>query len=237
MAPAPASRAAASLRVEPLGDEALLVVLGEGIDGAVNDRVHHFAGLLQGSALPGLRDLVPAYATLAVHYDPAAWADFGQTPYAALAAALERIWRTAGGAAPLPGRVVEIPVCYGGQYGPDLGEMALHRGMAEADLIARHAADAYRVFMLGFAPGFAYLGGLAPGLAAPRRATPRARVPAGSVAIAGLQTGIYALETPGGWQIIGRTPLRLFDPSLDPPCLLRPGDRVQFRPIPESAFP
>jgi KipI family sensor histidine kinase inhibitor len=224
------------LQVEPLGDQALLVVLGEGIDRAVNDRVHQLAALLRQEAPPGLLDLVPAYATLAVHYDPAAWADHPRGPHAALRAEIERLWRESGAALQLAVRQVEIPVCYGGDYGPDLGEMAFHQGLAEAEMAARHAADSYRVFMLGFTPGFAYLGGLAPGLAAPRWSTPRPRVPAGSVAIAGLQTGIYPQETPGGWQIIGRTPCRLFDPEREEPCLLRPGDQVRFTAITEAAF-
>jgi KipI family sensor histidine kinase inhibitor len=222
--------------VEPLGDRALLVVLGEGIDGAVNDRVHHLAALLRERNLPGLHDLVPAYATLAVHYDPAAWAAHPRGPHAGLRAELEKLWHAHGDTVRTQGRVVELPVCYGGEHGPDLGEMAFHCGLTEPALVSRHAGDAYRVFMLGFAPGFAYLGGLAPGLAAPRRPTPRPRVPAGSVAIAGLQTGIYALDTPGGWQIIGRTPRRLFDPALDEPCLLRPGDQVRFVAISAAEF-
>jgi inhibitor of KinA len=131
---------------------------------------------------------------------------------------------------------VELPVCYGGEFGPDLGEVAGHCGLSEPEVIARHSGAEYRVYMLGFAPGFAYLGGLDPAIAAPRRQTPRLKVPAGSVGIAGLQTGIYPLETPGGWQIIGRSPQRLFRPGQEEPCLLKPGDRLRFVPIDLAAY-
>jgi inhibitor of KinA len=202
--------------MEPLGDRALLAVLGE-------------------AGLPGVIDLVPAYATLAVNYDPGAWAG-ASPPYPALAGALARLWADRVAAAVPAPRLVELPVCYGGEFGPDLAETASHCGLSEADLIARHAGAEYRVYMLGFAPGFPYLGGLDPAIAAPRRATPRLKVPAGSVGIAGMQTGIYPLETPGGWQIIGRTPRRLFLPAQEEPCLLRPGDRLRFVPIGPEAY-
>jgi len=221
---------ASTLRVEPLGDQALLVLLGDRIDPGVNDQVHQLAALLRAGALPGVSDLVPAYATLAVHYDPATWSA------ASLGAELDRIWQGAATAAPPAPRQVEIPVCYGLEFGPDLAEVAVHCGLSEAEIVARHAGAEYRVYMLGFAPGFAYLGGLDPAIAAPRRQTPRLKVPAGSVGIAGMQTGIYPLETPGGWQIIGRSPQRLFRPGLEEPCLLKPGDRLRFVPISLEAY-
>ena len=224
-----------ALRVEPLGDQALLVVLGDRIDPGVNDLVHQLAALIRASGLPGVSDLVPAYATLAVHYDPVAWAAQGQ-PYQALCDELARLWRSAGAAALPAPRQVELPVCYGFDFGPDLAEVAGHCGMSGQEIIARHSDAEYRVYMLGFAPGFAYLGGLDPAIAAPRRQTPRLKVPAGSVGIAGMQTGIYPLETPGGWQIIGRTPRRLFNPGQEEPCLLRPGDRLRFVPIDLDAY-
>ncbi len=216
------------LRLEPLGDRALLAVLGDAIDPEVNDRVHALAGAIRARGLPGILDLVPAYANLAVHYDPERWAGDGGAPAQALARELRALWGgTLAAAGPEPW-VVTIPVCYGGEWGPDLEEVARHCGLAEAEVVRRHTRPEYRVFMLGFAPGFPYLGGLDPALATPRRSTPRTRIPAGSVGIAGAQTGIYPLETPGGWQIIGRTGLRLFDPALAEPCRLRPGDRLNF---------
>ena len=219
------------LRIEPLGDRALLLVLGDTIDAAVNDGVHGLAERLRASALPGVHDLVPAYATLAVHYDPLAWAQAGQAPHLDLAGEIQRLWREAPPTERPSPRPVEIPVAYGGAWGPDLQAVAEHCGLSAEEVVARHAAVEYRVFMLGFAPGFPYLGGLDPALATPRRSTPRLRVPAGSVGIAGAQTGIYPMATPGGWQIIGRTPLSLFDPAAAEPCLLRPGDRLRFVPV------
>jgi inhibitor of KinA len=220
--------AGAGLSLEPLGDRALLAVLGDAIDPDLNDRVHALAGAIRDAGLPGIRDLVPAYATLAVHYDPERWTGDGGAPARVLARELLALWAGTATAAGSGSRVVTIPVRYGGEWGPDLADVAGHCGLSEAEVVRRHTDRDYRVFMLGFAPGFPYLGGLDPALATPRRATPRTRIPAGSVGIAGAQTGIYPLETPGGWQIIGRTDLRLFDPALAEPCRLRPGDRLRF---------
>ena len=235
MTAAPAPRAA-TLEVEALGDRALRVILGQRIDPGVNRQVHQLAGVLRASGLPGLEDLVPAYTTLTVHYDPVAWSREGLPPFAALEASLQRLWGDAlTSVLPAP-RQVEIPVCYGGDFGPDLGEVARLCGLTEAELIRRHTAPEYLVYLLGFAPGFSYLGGLDPTIAAPRRGTPRLKVPAGSVGIAGLQTGIYPVATPGGWQIIGRTPRVLFNPAQADPCLLKPGDLLHFVPMDEEAF-
>jgi KipI family sensor histidine kinase inhibitor len=232
--PAPARDS--TLQVEALGDRALLLILGQGIDPSVNDQVHKLASLLRQQRLPGVHDLVPAYATVAVHYDPAAWSGEKVPPHEALSREILRLWKRAV-AAPLPDpRLVEIPVCYGGAFGPDLAEVAALCALSEAEVIARHTAATYRVYMIGFSPGFAYLGGLDSTIAAPRRATPRTMVPAGSVGIAGMQTGIYPLASPGGWQIIGRTPEPLFLPTQERPCLLNPGDRLRFVPIDAMAF-
>jgi len=225
-----------ALEVEPLGDRALRVVFGRTIDPAVNRQVHHLASLLRAGGVPGLEDLVPGYASLTVHYDPAAWVREDRGPFAVLAAELRTLWGSAGRDAPPAPREVSIPVCYGGAFGPDLAEVASRCGLPEAEVVRRHSAPAYLVHLLGFAPGFPYLGGLDPDLATPRRSTPRPLVPAGSVGIAGHQTGIYPLATPGGWQLIGRTPRPLFDPAGAEPCLLRPGDLVRFVPMDPSAF-
>ena len=224
------------LQVEALGDRALLAILGQGIDPGVNDRVHKLAALLREASLPGVLDLVPAYATLAVHYDPVAWSGGEAALHEALTRELLRLWKGAGRASTPPPRQVEIPVCYGGAFGPDLAEVASLCGLSEEEVIARHTAATYRIYMIGFSPGFAYLGGLDATIAAPRRATPRTRVPAGSVGIAGMQTGIYPVATPGGWQIIGQTPMRLFLPEREHPCLLGPGDRLRFIPVDAEAF-
>jgi KipI family sensor histidine kinase inhibitor len=232
----PAATQEATLQVEALGDRALLVVLGKGIDPDVNGQVHKLAALLRKRGLPGVHDLVPAYATVAVHYDPAAWSGGKVPPNERLGREIIRLWKSAGTAALPAPRQVEIPVCYGGEFGPDLAEVARLCALSEEEVIARHGAASYRVYMIGFSPGFAYLGGLDAAIAAPRRATPRTLVPAGSVGIAGLQTGIYPLATPGGWQIIGQTPKRLFLPEREAPCLLSPGDTLRFVPIGAEAF-
>lgn len=229
--------------IEWLGDRALLLRLGSGIDTALNARTHAAAEAVRAAALPGVTDIVPAYASVAVHYDPLAWdeAESALPPGERLAERLLALLRsssaaTANDTAAAEESTIEIPVRYGGEAGPDLGEVARLARLDEANVIARHAAGDYRVAMLGFAPGFPYLLGLDPALHAPRRANPRTRVPAGSVAIGGAQTGIYPRELPGGWQIIGRTPLTLFDTARDPPALLAPGRRVRFRAIDADEF-
>lgn len=213
----------------PLGEAALLLELGDGIDPALNARAHALAAALLRSDLPGLGEPVPGYASLLIPYDPA------QLSYSALSEWLHEKYEAVQ---PLPtaqARVVEIPVHYGGDDGPDLDFVAAHNGLTPAEVIARHTAPLYPVYFMGFAPGFPYLGGLDPRIAAPRLPSPRTRIPAGSVGIAGSQTGVYPLETPGGWRLIGRTPLPLFDPAHQPPFLLSPGDRVRFVAIKSDA--
>ena len=225
------------LAVEPLGETALLLRFGEGLDPAINRRVHSAKSALRGANLPGLYDIVPAYATLALYYEPAAWLDRnGSQPWRNLEAAVRAVLATPPVAETVAPRVIEVPVCYGGDFGPDLAAVASHAKLAAADVIARHTAVTYTVAMLGFAPGFPYLFGLDPALETPRRANPRTRVPSGSVAIGGAQTGIYPSELSGGWQLIGRTPLALFDARRDPPSLLMPGDRVRFVAIDAALF-
>lgn len=222
--------------VEPLGESALLLRFGERIDAASNARVHAAAVALRAAALAGLVDIVPAYASLALHYEPAAWSEGGTAPWRRFADAVRGALAAAVDA-PMPStRTVDVPVCYGGEHGPDLDALATTLGLDAAGVAARHAGGEYRVAMLGFAPGFPYLLGLDPTLHAPRLAHPRTRVPRGSVAIGGAQTGIYPSELPGGWQLIGRTPLVLFDPLREPACLLAPGDVVHFRAIGAEAF-
>lgn len=220
-------------RIEALADDAWRVVLGEPTapDDALVQRVHALASRLRADAPGWLRDLVPTWASLAVFFDPDAVA-----PDAVHAWLRERCAAGADDASPTPARLVEVPVCYGGAHGADLDAAAAELGLTSGALIARHAGAVYTVGMLGFAPGFPYLAGLDPALALPRLATPRTRVPAGSVAIGGAQTGIYPRESPGGWRLLGRTPLRLFDPARAEPSLLAPGDRVRFVPIDAAAF-
>ncbi len=210
-----------------LGDSALLMILGNSIDPAFNRRVLALSKAL--ADFPGLTDLVPAYASLALHYDPLIWTHANLM--ASLAPYLEEIEGEIH-----ESRLLEIPVCYGGEHGPDLEEVAENVGLRSEEVIVRHSGGEYRVYFLGFTPGFPYLGGLDSKLAMPRMSTPRALVPSGSVGIAGAQTGIYPKDSPGGWRIIGRTPFRLFDPGRQSPCLLAPGDRLRFLPISPEEF-
>ncbi|MBW3549457.1 MAG: 5-oxoprolinase subunit PxpB [Proteobacteria bacterium] len=216
---------------EALADDAWLLTFGTAIDPAVNARVHALAARLREAPPPWLIDLVPAYASLGVFFDPRR---------AAADQALDWLLREAtateapGSSGPI--RTVEVPVAYGGELGPDLERAAGELGLTPAALVQRHVAGRYRVAMIGFSPGFPYLSGLDLALALPRLATPRTRVPAGSVAIGGAQTGIYPREGPGGWRLLGRTPLQLFDPQREPPAVLAPGDRVRLRAIDPDEF-
>jgi KipI family sensor histidine kinase inhibitor len=218
-----------SVRIEALGDGALLIDLGEGIDAARNAQAIAIAHALQDAHWPGVLDIAPAYASVCVRYDPAAWQTPTQNAFAAIRARVSALLHDAvTTATPTATPALEIAVRYGGAFGPDLDAVAQHAGVDAEQIIARHCGAEYRVAMLGFAPGFAYLLGLDPALHMPRRASPRIRVPAGSVAIGGAQTGIYPRACPGGWQIIGRTECTLFDPRREPAALLAPGMRVKF---------
>jgi len=202
---------------------------------------HAAAGVLRAAALAGVTDVAAAYASVAVRFDARALAGApgGPTPFARLAERIEALLSaagrtTAGDDAGAPATV--IPVCYGGTFGPDLDALAAHAGLEPAAVIALHAGAAYRVAMLGFMPGFPYLLGLDARLQMPRRTNPRTSVPRGSVAIGGAQTGIYPRELPGGWHLIGRTPLDLFDARRAPPALLQPGQALRFRAIGAHEF-
>jgi len=218
----------AGFAVERLGEDALLLRLGDAIDEATNARVHALAARVAASRPPWLRDLVPAYASLALFVDADAFAD-DVDPLADAARWLDGMPQQADIAIDVgASRIVEIPVRYGGEDGPDLDAVAAHAGLSAQDVVALHCAGEYRVAMLGFAPGFPYLIGMDPRLSMPRLPTPRARVAAGSVGIGGAQTGIYPRPGPGGWRLIGRTAMVLFDAARDPPAALAPGDRVRF---------
>lgn len=242
--PEPAQPAA--FRVVPLGDAAFLVVLGDVIDERLNRRVHRLTAELAARLRPeaGWERPVPAYASLLVPFDP--WRLGSGEALIGLEAALAEVrpgagWGAAGpdsadrlgpAAPPEPeSPAVEIPVRYGGADGPDLQEVAARCGLRPADVIELHAGSTYRVFLLGFSPGFAYLGPLPAQLVLPRRDEPRSRVPQGSVAIAAEQTCVYPQATPGGWHLLGRTDLPLWDVRADPPARYRPGDRVRFVPL------
>lgn len=213
----------------PCGDQAVTVEWGSTIDEHINRQVHAFARKVEALSHPAITEVVPTYRSATVHYRPEVLS------YEELKHLLAPLAQgSAEEAEELP--VVEIPVCYGGEYGPDLLEVAQHCSLTPEEVIARHTAPTYRIYMLGFTPGFPYLGGMDPSIAAPRRKEPRIHIPAGSVGIAGEQTGVYPIVSPGGWQLIGRTPLRLFDPQKEQPILLSAGAGIRFVPIDEEAF-
>jgi KipI family sensor histidine kinase inhibitor len=217
-------------RILTAGDSALVVEYGRTIDPGVNARVRGLDAALGAAGTRGIIETLPTYRSLIVHYDPLVVSH----------AALERILLDADArlddGVRSGSRTIELPVAYGGRFGPDLGDVAAHAGITERDVVAIHSSGEYLVFMLGFMPGFPYLGGMSPRIATPRLATPRTTVPAGSVGIAGAQTGVYPSASPGGWRLIGRTPVRLFDASASPPVLVEAGDLVRFVPIGPGAF-
>lgn len=217
------------IRIERFGEAALLVMLGDTVDPAVNERVQRLAAGLgvRATQLAGLGVPVPAYASVLLPFDPSVLDEASVREEIALAleSADARATRANRGG------IVRVPVRYGGPDGPDLAEVAARTRRSEADVVRLHAGVEYRVFCVGFVPGFPYLGLVPEELALPRRATPRLRVPAGSVAIAGRQTGIYPADTPGGWHLIGRTDLPVWDPRREPPSLLEAGVRVRFVPV------
>jgi inhibitor of KinA len=220
------------MTLSPLGDAALVLEFGHEIDEAALARVRALTTSLESDLPAGVTDIVPAFASVTVFYDLAQAGSYEQ-----LCAELKTRAARAASRPPFEtARLVEIPVCYGGEFGSDLDDVAAHAGLAADEAVALHSGVEYRVHAIGFAPGFPYLGGLPARLHMPRRATPRIEVPAGTVGIGGAQTGVYPLATPGGWNLIGRTPLALFRAQEDPPALLRAGDSVKFRPISAKEF-
>jgi KipI family sensor histidine kinase inhibitor len=217
-------------RIVPAGDSTIVVELEERIDPAVNARVIRLADRVHAAAIPGVRDVVPTYRSVAVFFDPI------RTDYRRLVGWLELEANQPGSARVEERSPISVPVCYGGELGPDLAAVAAFASMSADEVVVAHASALYRVFMLGFVPGFAYMGVLDERIAMPRRATPRVRVPRGAVGIAGAQTGIYPAETPGGWQLIGRTPIKPYDPTRPAPFLFKAGDAVRFAPIGRAEY-
>lgn len=208
--------------LSPLGETGVIIGCGDAISEAVHRRVMSVCALLEKSLIPGVFEWLPSFASVTLFYDPLI------TPYHEVCRVLLHHLNTMEEAAEYQTRRVIIPVCYGGELGPDLEYVATEHGLTPDEVIAIHTSGDYLVHMIGFAPGFPYLGGLSEKIATPRRPTPRLRVEAGTVGIGGKQTGVYPVSTPGGWQCIGRTPLALFRPVEDTPSLLVAGDRVRF---------
>jgi inhibitor of KinA len=220
----------AAPRILRAGDSVVVAEFEERIDPSISDRALALAAAIAAERLVGVRDIIPTYRTVAVHFDPV------RVDRERLLELLQREAARDDHQGAAKSSLIRLPVCYGGPFGPDLEQLAAWSGMREEDVVALHTAIRYRVFMLGFLPGFAYLGQVDSRIAMPRRDTPRVRVPRGAVGIAGTQTAVYPDETPGGWQIIGRTPAQMFDLSRPEPFLLKPGDFVEFYQIDARAI-
>ena len=218
----------------PLGDRAIILDFGPDISLEMNKKILAMRSLIEDNAFPGLVEIAPAYTTLTVFYDPTVIGP--PFPYEFVEKLLKRIIHQPMTAVKNKVNKIEIPVCYDQQFAWDLPEVALHNDLSTKQVVELHHQRKYDVYFLGFSPGFPFLGGMDERIAAPRRSSPRLKIPKGAVGIAGHQTGIYPLETPGGWQIIGRTPLPLFDISKEKPTLLQPGDSVHFQPISLEEF-
>ncbi|MGI8437624.1 MAG: 5-oxoprolinase subunit PxpB [Chthoniobacterales bacterium] len=222
------------MTIHPLGDSALTVHIGPAFaadpDGCLRE-VSVLYRRLEAANLPDVREIAPAFASIGVFYEPK-----GEEAFAQLSARIREIASAEIDEIGPAGHIMEIPICYDPEFGPDLPHVAAHSHLSAEEVVAAHVAAAYRVSCIGFSPGFPYLAGLPRFLATPRRLTPRTRVKAGSVGIGGVQTGIYPQSSPGGWNIIGRTPQRLFDPLQEPPAFLQMGDAVRIRSITRAEF-
>ena len=227
--------------VKPLGDSALMIQLGDELTPAVHHKVQSLSTLLETNPFDGFVESVPAFTNITIYYNPVVvhrsntnhFRQCGSplTPLQKVKSIISEIVQQLDENYVFEDRLVEIPVLYGGEYGPDLYDVAAYHNLSAEEVIEIHTKNECLVYMLGFAPGFPFMGGMDERIATPRKDSPRLEIPPGSVGIAGKQTGIYPLETPGGWQIIGRTPLDLFQPDMTPPTLLKAGDRIKFYPI------
>ena len=209
----------------PAGDMALVAELGDAISPAINRRVRSLTDALEQGSIPGVFDFLPTYRSVLVYYDPLI------TSSTEVESGIKRLLENAVAADTGARHIVHIPTLYGGDMGPDIAFVAEHSGLDEQEVVRIHSGADYLVYMMGFSPGFAYLGGLDERLATPRLQSPRTEIPPGAVGIAEAQTGVYPVASPGGWQLIGRTPVRLFDPTRERPVLLSAGDYVRFAPI------
>ncbi|MBO6245844.1 MAG: 5-oxoprolinase subunit PxpB [Anaerovibrio sp.] len=218
------------MRILTVGDCAVSVEFGQEISLEINHKVMALKMVLERETIRGIVELIPTYCSLLIQYDPM------DLRYGQLRDRLEALVTQLDEVEMPPKQVVEIPVAYGGEYGPDLGEVARAHNISEEDVIKLHSEPEYPIYMLGFVAGFPYLGGMNKAIATPRKKSPRLKIEAGSVGIAGEQTGIYSVESPGGWQIIGRTPLKLYDVNRNEPVLLKAGQYIKFKPITKEEF-
>ena len=218
------------MRILTVGDCAVSVEFGQEISLEINHKVMALKMVLEREPIRGIVELIPTYCSLLIQYDPM------DLRYGQLRDRLEALVTQLDEVEMPPKQVVEIPVAYGGEYGPDLGEVARAHNISEEEVIKLHSEPEYPIYMLGFVAGFPYLGGMNKAIATPRKKSPRLKIEAGSVGIAGEQTGIYSVESPGGWQIIGRTPLKLYDVNRNEPVLLKAGQYIKFKPITKEEF-
>ncbi|OCA81455.1 kinase inhibitor [Bacillus sp. FJAT-27225] len=219
----------------PLGDQAVVIELGDDINEETQQKVQLVTSLLDRNMESWMIEYIPAFTTVTVFYDPFEviykFRGLSKLPYDIVCIQLKKLVEKISPTKETMQRTVEIPVCYGGEMGPDLPFVAEHNSLSQEEVIHIHSTGDYTVFMIGFAPGFPFIGGMSEKIATPRRNSPRLKIPPRTVGIAGKQTGVYPIETPGGWQLIGRTPIELFRPEDDPPTLLRAGDKIKFIPI------
>lgn len=212
------------------GDSSILLQFGNTIDPAINRKIAATVQLMREQHINGVTDVIPAFCSLLINYDPRV------ISYEQIKRRMEALVKIDVTAGDTRKRVFEIPVCYGGEYGPDIQNIADHAGMSVEEVIQIHTSRDYLIYMLGFLPGFTYLGGLDERIHTPRLANPRIRIPAGSVGIGGSQTGIYPMDSPGGWQLMGMTPVKTYDPDREVPILVEAGDYIRFVAIDEDEF-
>ena len=212
-------------KIKLAGDSAIIVDIGESIHPEINSKVHNFCSTLENNKPTWIREIIPAYKGLLIYFNPL------EIELSDLNLYINENYNKISESATPDNKLIIIPTYYGGEFGPDLDKVINHTNLSKNEVIKTHSSVNYLVYAIGFSPGFPYLGGLPEKLNTPRLKNPRTKIPAGSVAIAETQTGIYPSATPGGWQIIGKTPLKLFDPNRNPPVLLNPGDRIKFEPI------
>ncbi len=219
-----------NIKISTAGDASLLIEFGNEISPEINSKITAVVKLMKEQHIEGVVDIIPAFCSLLINYDPRVLS------YDEIKKRMKRLLSMDIKAGEASRRVFEIPVCYGGEYGPDLANIAEHAGLTEEEVIEIHSSRDYLIYMLGFLPGFCYLGGLDERIHTPRLANPRIKINAGSVGIGGSQTGIYPLDSPGGWQLMGMTPVKTYDPERGEPILLRAGDYIRFIPVDEEEY-
>ncbi|WP_141432170.1 5-oxoprolinase subunit PxpB [Bacillus sp. 03113] len=230
-----------NIQITALGDSAIVIQLGNEISHEVHRKVMKLKNHFEKNLPDGFIECVPSFTNVTLYYDPVIIYNQHKqkkisSPFQIVQSIIKEELKNISDSQDFIHRTIEIPICYGGVYGPDLEDVAKHNGLTTDEVIAIHSTGEYLVYMIGFAPGFAFMGGMSDKIATPRRSTPRTSIPVGSVGIAGKQTGIYPISTPGGWQLIGKTPTPLFLPNEHPPSLLQAGDRVKFRSISQEEF-